>query len=51
MDLYEAYNIASSYIATDERIRSNYPSSRLEASGSNRRAKMVDDMKDLRGRG
>ena len=33
-DLYEAYSIASSYIATDKRIRAYYPSSRGEASES-----------------
>ncbi|XP_074347401.1 uncharacterized protein LOC141686255 [Apium graveolens] len=50
-DLFEAYTIASAYIATDERIRVHYPSARGEPASSSRRAMQVDGMKDLRGRG
>ena len=49
-DLYEAYSIASSYIATDERIRAYYPSSRGEASGSHQKTLIVEEMEDFRGR-
>ncbi|KAK1382820.1 hypothetical protein POM88_020555 [Heracleum sosnowskyi] len=50
-DLYEAYGIASAYIATDERIRAYYPGSRSEASGSGHTAMQMDGMEDFRGRG
>ena len=42
----EAYNIASTYIATDERIRAYYPTSRGESS--NLQAMQVDGMDDFR---
>ncbi|XP_074327286.1 uncharacterized protein LOC141665205 [Apium graveolens] len=51
MNLFEAYTIASAYIATDERIHAYYPSARGESSLSGRRAMQVDGMDDFRGRG
>lgn len=51
VDLYEAYNIASTYIATDEKIRAYYPSSRHDASSSQNCAMQLDDMPDFRMKG
>ncbi|KAL8101580.1 hypothetical protein AgCh_033468 [Apium graveolens] len=48
-NLFEAYNIASVYIATDEKICAYYPSARGEFFSSDRRAMQVDGMEDFRG--